>query len=145
MVKDEIIELIEQSAGDLGFSVYEYGLTVRGENTHIAVKLDALEGITLENCEDYSRELSSRLDVAELVPNYTLEVSSPGLDRKLQGKDDFIRFLKAPVKIVMELEDKRDTIKGSLLEVTEEGLRVDGERGEIEISFDQIVQANLDY
>ncbi|MFZ0631164.1 MAG: ribosome maturation factor RimP [Acidobacteriaceae bacterium] len=56
--------------------------------------LDQLAGITHEDCEAFSRDFGTVLDVEDLIPGseYTLEVSSPGLDRKLQGVNDFRRF-----------------------------------------------------
>ncbi len=145
MVKDEIIRLMEESAKDLGYTIYEYGLTVRGENTHIAVRIDKLEGISIQDCEDYSHELAERLDIADLVPNYSLEVSSPGLKRKLRNREEYVRFIGSQVKVVIELEDKRDTIQGTLLEVNKDEMKIKSERGELVIQISQVVQANLDY
>ena len=56
--------------------------------------LDQLAGITHEDCEAFSRDFGTVLDVEDLIPGseYTLEVSSPGLDRKLHGLEDFRRF-----------------------------------------------------
>lgn len=56
--------------------------------------LDRLAGITHEDCESFSRDFGTVLDVEDLIPGaeYTLEVSSPGLDRRLHGLDDFRRF-----------------------------------------------------
>jgi len=56
--------------------------------------IDQLAGVTHEDCEAFSRDFGTVLDVEELIPGseYTLEVSSPGLDRKLKGIEDFRRF-----------------------------------------------------
>ncbi len=56
--------------------------------------IDQLAGITHEDCEAFSRDFGTVLDVEDLIPGseYTLEVSSPGLDRRLHGVDDFRRF-----------------------------------------------------
>ena len=56
--------------------------------------IDQLAGITHEDCEAFSRDFGTVLDVEDLIPGaeYTLEVSSPGLDRRLHGADDFRRF-----------------------------------------------------
>jgi ribosome maturation factor RimP len=56
--------------------------------------LDQLAGITHEDCQAFSRDFGTLLDVEDLIPGaeYTLEVSSPGLDRKLRGREDFQRF-----------------------------------------------------
>ena len=59
-------------------------------------------GVTHEDCANVSREISAILDVEEVVPGaaYTLEVSSPGLDRKLRGAQDFARFTGSRVKLM---------------------------------------------
>jgi len=62
---------------------------------------DRLSGITHEDCAAFSRDFGVLLDVEDLVSdaNYTLEASSPGLDRKLSKRDDFVRFSGSLVKI----------------------------------------------
>ena len=59
-------------------------------------------GVTHEDCANVSREISAILDVEEAMPGaaYTLEVSSPGLDRKLRGAQDFARFTGSRVKLM---------------------------------------------
>ena len=65
------------------------------------VEVDQLAGVTAEDCAVFSRDFGTVLDVEELVPGaeYTLEVSSPGLDRKLYGEKDYRRFAGNLVKI----------------------------------------------
>lgn len=63
--------------------------------------LDRLAWVTHEDCEQFSRDLGTLLDVEDLVPgaSYTLEVSSPGLDRRLRGAADFNRFRGSVIKV----------------------------------------------
>ena len=65
------------------------------------LSIDQLAWVTHEDCEQFSRDFGTLLDVQDLVPasEYTLEVSSPGLDRKLLGHTDFVRFRGSLVKI----------------------------------------------
>jgi ribosome maturation factor RimP len=65
------------------------------------LSVDQLSGITHEDCAAFSRDFGVLLDVEDLVPEteYTLEASSPGLDRKLSKRDDFVRFSGSLVKI----------------------------------------------
>lgn len=65
------------------------------------VSIDQLAGITVEDCQVFSEDFGTVLDVEDLVPgaDYTLEVSSPGLDRKLHGKEDYERFTGSLVKL----------------------------------------------
>lgn len=65
------------------------------------LSLDLLSGVTHEDCAEFSRDFGVLLDVEDLVPDaeYTLEASSPGLDRKLNTREDFKRFAGCLVKI----------------------------------------------
>jgi ribosome maturation factor RimP len=66
-----------------------------------AVNVEQLSGVTHEDCAAFSRDFGVLLDVEDLVPGaeYTLEASSPGLDRKLTKRDDFRRFAGNLVKV----------------------------------------------
>ena len=65
------------------------------------VPVELLSGVTHEDCEQFARDFGTVLDVEDLVPGseYTLEVSSPGLERKLRGPADYTRFLHSLVKL----------------------------------------------
>jgi ribosome maturation factor RimP len=65
------------------------------------LSVEQLSGITHEDCAEFSRDFGVLLDVEDLIPGdeYTLEASSPGLDRKLSRREDFERFLGSLVKI----------------------------------------------
>lgn len=69
--------------------------------TEGALSIEQLSGVTHEDCAEFSRDFGVLLDVEDLVPGaeYTLEASSPGLDRKLHRPEDFIRFQGSLVKI----------------------------------------------
>ena len=75
-------------------------LVDRHEN--IKIVIDKPEGVTHEDCANVSREVSAILDVEDAVPGgpYTLEVSSPGLDRKLLKTEDYVRFTGSRVKLM---------------------------------------------
>lgn len=65
------------------------------------IRADQLAGITVEDCEQFSQDFGTVLDVNDLIPGaeYSLEVSSPGLDRKLRTRADFERFTGSLVKL----------------------------------------------
>jgi ribosome maturation factor RimP len=121
--------------------------------------LDQLAWITHEDCESFSRDFGTVIDVEELVPvdEYTLEVSSPGLDRKLATRADYERFQSSPVKIrtFAPVSGNRHW-QGKLTEVRPEGIVLDltakkqkrSKKGSpegqtIEIAFSNIEKANL--
>ena len=76
----------------------------------------AEDSVSVEDCARVSRDLSAVLDVEDIVPTaYTLEVSSPGLDRPLRGADDYRRFAGRRAKLVMrEAVDGQTFFKGRL-------------------------------
>lgn len=120
---------------------------------------DGLAWVTHEDCEHFSRDFGTVLDVEELVPGgeYTLEVSSPGLDRKLTTREDFERFQGSMLKVrtFVPLAGNRHW-QGRLTEVKEKGIVLDltatGRRSGkksaqavrvVEIAFSDIEKANL--
>jgi ribosome maturation factor RimP len=92
------------------------------------IALDQLAWITHEDCERFSRDFGTVIDVEELVPvdEYTLEVSSPGLDRKLATRADYERFQSSPVKVqtFAPVAGNRHWL-GKLTEVRPEGIVLD--------------------
>jgi ribosome maturation factor RimP len=66
-----------------------------------SLSVEQLSGITHEDCASFSRDFGVLLDVEDLIPGaeYTLEASSPGLDRKLSRREDFVRFAGSLVKV----------------------------------------------
>ena len=145
MLKDDIAELINNSAAELGYMVYEYSLSIRGDNSRINVKIDSLNGIKHSDCTAYSDRLSQKLDDAALLSNYSLEISSPGLKRKLRTVEDFARFLNFPAKVIFDVDDDRKTIKGNIVKVSDGMILMFTDKGETYIPFANIVRANLDY
>jgi ribosome maturation factor RimP len=123
------------------------------------IALDQLAWVTHEDCERFSRDFGTVIDVEELVPvdDYTLEVSSPGLDRKLATRADYERFQASPVKVqtFTPVAGNRHWL-GRLTEVKPEGIVLDltarkhkGTRKgpapvqTVEIAFTNIEKANL--
>lgn len=76
-------------------------LAQHSEDLPKGVPVELLSGVTHEDCEHFARDFGTVLDVEDLVPgsDYTLEVSSPGLERKLRGAADYTRFRGSLVKL----------------------------------------------
>lgn len=80
---------------------------VGGQGTTLRVYIDSPEGITIEDCEKASRQISAALDVEEPIRGeYNLEVSSPGLDRPLFTAEQFARFIGETVKLKLAAPDE---------------------------------------
>lgn len=144
-VSDRIEEIIGETARATGYSIYDTAIYLKGENSRIIVKIDREGAVSIEDCEVFSRELARELDEGKVLPNYSLEVSSPGMDRKLRSIEDFKRFAGEPAKVVYQAEETRISVKGIIAGVGEDTVELSAEGGPVVIQYAAIVRANLDY
>ena len=98
---DRVREITERVAASSGLEVVEVELRGGGKARMLRVVIDKPSGVTHEDCSNLSREIGTILDVEDVIPGgaYTLEVSSPGLDRKLLKPADYERFSGSRVKL----------------------------------------------
>src|SRR5271165_7450330 len=98
---DQIHAIVERVAASYGLEVVEIELRGGGKSRMLRIFIDRPAGVTHEDCATVSREVSTIFDVEDALPGgaYTLEVSSPGLDRKLFRAKDFERFQGSRVKL----------------------------------------------
>ena len=91
------------------------------------------ESVSIEDCEQVNREMSTILDVEDPLPfAYTLEVSSPGLDRPLRGEDDYRRFAGRSAKVVVaEAVDNQKAFEGRLRGVDGADLMLEAPNGRV--------------
>jgi len=145
MLKDDIIKIINKAAESSGYSIYESSVYLSGAHTTITVRIDSEKTISHNDCEIYSKELGLLLDDSGILPDYTLEISSPGLNRRIKGIDQFIRFKNAPVKVIYSYGEEQRVAKGILSEIDENNIEISEEKHKVLISHKDIVNANLDY
>ena len=143
----------EVSLADLewltGASGWTLRLTIEREDAVVpgAWKPELGFGVDLEDCADVSKAVSAALDLEEdIIPaHYTLEVSSPGLDRPLKSANDFTRFVGNTVKVKLRkpAPDGQRVLRGPLAEANDGRIAVivDGKR--IEAPLADVVEANL--
>ena len=95
-------ELLEPAVTGLGYELIGIELLRHGGGTLVRVYIDACAGVRLADCERVSHQVSGILDVADPIRGpYTLEVSSPGLDRPLRHADEYRRFEGRLAKVVL--------------------------------------------
>jgi ribosome maturation factor RimP len=118
MTGDELAKLLEPA---------DLEVRLGGKGGLVRVFIDKPEGIDLDDCEKVSRAVSALLDVEDPVPgNYNLEVSSPGLDRKLTKVEHFQRFEGEIVKVQMRFPiEGRRRFRGTLVSSDDENIVVD--------------------
>jgi len=100
--EERVRAIAERVAATSGLEVVEIELRGGGKSRMLRVFLDKPGGVTHEDCAQFSREFGTILDVEDVVPggSYVLEVSSPGLDRKLTRAADYERFTGSKVKLL---------------------------------------------
>jgi ribosome maturation factor RimP len=99
---NKIRDVVGRVAATHGVEVVEVELRGGGKARTLKITIDKPEGVTHEDCANVSREVSTILDVEDAVPgsSYMLEVSSPGLDRKLLRPQDYVRFTGSRIKVM---------------------------------------------
>lgn len=146
---DKVKQIAEPMLQSLGLELVEVEYAGSERGGTLRVFIDKQAGVTLDDCEKVSRYLGQALDVDDPIPHrYTFEVSSPGLDRPLRKRDDFVRSIGKKVKVKTSAPiDNQKVFTGRLADFNEERvtLHLEGGKGkEIEIPFDQIAQARLE-
>jgi len=112
----KVREEIENSINSIGFELMEIECSPNSNGLKIVTFIDHLDGVTLDDCVKASKLIEPILDNENEEGAYLLEVSSPGLNRKLITKEHFDRFIGKTVKIKLkEKIDNRKNYKGELL------------------------------
>jgi ribosome maturation factor RimP len=129
MLRDALVALLKPVVESLGVELWELEYSAGRGNALLRVYIDSPEGISLDDCERVSRAVSEVLDAEDPVPgHYTLEVSSPGLERPLRTAAQFARYLGETVFVELtEPLAGRRRFKGALLAAEAGTIEVDVE------------------
>jgi ribosome maturation factor RimP len=132
-------ESIKTVVAGCGVEFYDTAILKENDTTVFRVYITSKDGVTLEKCAQVSRMLSPLLDVEEpLSGRYNLEVSSPGIERKLTK----LHHYKASIGEMVNIKDTQtDVIKGKLINVFDDGLELETKHGIERIAFDEILSA----
>ncbi len=139
MTGDEIQALLEPSIERLGYELTDLEVRLSGSGGLLRLTIDSPDGVDLDDCEKVSHAVSALLDVEDPVPgNYNLEVSSPGMDRKLTKSQHFQRFAGETLKVTMRFPiEGRRRFRGTLVSSDDENIvvEVDGESHSLPLSM----------
>ena len=115
--RSELLGVLEPTVSRMGFELADLEVQVGRGRGLVRLFIDRPEGVTLDDCEAVSREVSAVLDVEDPVPGgYNLEVSSPGLDRRLSKPEHFDRFAGCELQVKLRVPlDGRRRFKGELI------------------------------
>jgi len=151
-LKSKLFRLVEKYLDDTKYELVNLTYQKEGFNWVLRVLIDKPDGINLDDCSFVSKGISPFLDDDELNLNdaYTLEVSSPGVNRPLVKLEDFERFKNNNVKIVLNapeehIDKNRIRYKGLLNGVNDDKIILTIDDKEILIAFKAIKKANIIY
>jgi ribosome maturation factor RimP len=143
---ERVAGVVERVVVSEGLEYVHTELRGMGKNALLRVTIDRPEGVTHEDCAFISTQLDTILDVEELIPfPYTLEVSSPGLGRALNGAADFERHRGEVVRVrVSEEVDGRTRFKGIVATVAGNAVHLTEKSGnEVALPVAKILAANV--
>ena len=153
-VEERVRGIAARVAAGYGLEIFDVQYRREGPGMVLRVQIDrpgpaasADDSVSVDDCATVSRDLSAILDVEDVVPaSYTLEVSSPGLDRPLRRPEDYARFAGRRAKIVMrEPVDGQSFFKGTLGGVDAADVVIDADDGRRHrVPLAVITRANLE-
>lgn len=143
---DRIEALVEALLKAEGLELVDLEFRKEARGWVLRIFMDKPGGVTLDDCSDLSREIGDQIEVNEVIPHsYTLEVSSPGLDRPLKKEKDFLRSIGKLIQLSTKVPLEGQTFfKGILLDFQGSGiLRLAENKKTWEIPADHITKARL--
>ena len=145
----KIEEIARRVAGSEGIEIVEVELKGSGRQQLLRIVIDKPAGVTHGDCEFITQQVGTILDVEDVVPGgrYTLEVSSPGVERRLVKPQDYQRFQGKKVKVTLrDPVAGRRNWEGTLAGLEDGMIRLDVERGDpVRFPFEQVQKANLKF
>lgn len=142
-IVEEIVQpIVEQENIELVDVEYKK----EGPHKYLRVYIDKPEGISLDDCQRVSEQLSEKLDETDPIEeNYFLEVSSPGLDRPLKKPEDYVKFSGRDVEIKLyEPINNKKLFEGELLEFKDSIVKIQLDNADIlEIPLEKIALTRL--
>ena len=143
---EQIQALLAPTVASLGLELLGVEFVPSGHSALLRLYIDAPgRHVGIEDCEAASREVSAVLDVEDPISSeYTLEVSSPGVDRPLFSVEQFARFIGEQAKATLRLpQDGRRRISGRILAAADGRVTLAGDEGEWSVAMDNIEKARL--
>ncbi|MGA3236406.1 MAG: ribosome maturation factor RimP [Bryobacteraceae bacterium] len=148
-VTSKIEEIARRVAESEGMEIVEVEVKGGGNNRLVRISIDKPDGVTHGDCELVSHQVGTILDVEDVIPggSYTLEVSSPGVERKLVKPQDYTRFAGKKAKITLrEPIDQRRSFEGKLAGFEDGAIALETAPGQtLRVPFDNVQKANLKF
>lgn len=144
-LREQLIALIEPLLGQLGYELVDLEYAPSRTRGLLRVFIDKPQGVGIDDCERMSHELSALLDVEDPVSTaYTLEVSSPGLDRVLRTRAHFERFVGERIWVELKVpRDGRRRYTGQLAGIDAQAIELLVDGAMVRVPLDEIGRARL--
>jgi len=138
-----IRQVVEPILGERQMELVELTCRPQGGQLYVRLLADRVGGITIRDCAQLNQRIGEALDLAGVIEgNYTVEVSSPGLDRPLASHRDFERAIGEDLDVETQGEDKRSkALKGMLLAVQAEAIVLKTGSGNVTVPLQEIRSA----
>jgi len=147
-IAEQIRQILHPILESMGLTLWDLEFHKQGPQWLLRIFIDRESGgVTLNDCETVNRDLGAALDVEDIIAHpYTLEVSSPGLDRTLSKPEHFARFTGSMVKIkTFQSINVQKVFRGTLLGLVEGMVSMELETGLVlEIPMTGITKASLE-
>ena len=146
---EKVREITERVGADKGLEVVEVQMLGGGGTRVLRIFIDKPEGVSHADCEHVSHNVGTILDVEDVIPGgrYTLEVSSPGVERKLSRPREFERFVGRKVKVVLRepIENQKSWV-GALQSFAEGIITLEPSPGKsVQFPLELVEKANLKF
>jgi len=132
-IEDKVWELIKETVSNLQIEIYDVEYVKEGNGWFLRIYIDTEKGVDINDCENVSRAVEPVLDDAEIITGqYTLEVSSPGIERVLRRPEHFEKYMGNEIEISLyKTVDNKKSFRGILKEANDEKIVID------DMSFDR--------
>lgn len=148
-VVEKVREIAERVGGSEGVEIVDVQLLGGGNSRVLRIFIDKPQGVTHSDCEFISMNVGTILDVEDTIPGgrYTLEVSSPGVERRLTRPQEFQRFLGHKIKVVLrQAVDGQKHWAGMLKNFADGMITLEPSPGKsLEFPLEQVEKANLKF
>lgn len=143
---DKVQQIVEKILEENGLELVAFNMNHGRNRSSVKILADTSQGnITLDQIAHITSTINDSDEFyAELPEDFRLEVSSPGLDYKMKTFQDFRRQQGRTVKVTYREEDKKKTLSGNLIEVTDTGIVLEGKYGQRAFSFDIIDHGKIE-
>ena len=142
-IQDQIHNIVAPILENMGIELVELRFS-RGKHSRLRVYVWEEDGISIDRCGEASRRISDALDRKDVIPGtYTLEVSSPGLDRPLKTLRDFQRYKGEKVKVTWQTDDEKEKSVGRIIDVSENTVDFELEGTPVSLDIDRIISAKI--